>query len=132
MARVFTEKPADGPIAQRLLDATDKTLEKATILSEVQNPGQYVMGGITITINSIELDAGNKRLKVMCSAEEAGNPINLDLPFYFINPYFSIPDGTYRRETIDGKEYELINNVENPVEALKLMVYETVIFNKNN
>lgn len=129
MAITLAEKPLPGELTTRILQAKNKKLEKAKILAEVDLSREYQREGIQIKITSKEVDGD--MLKVLCTAKKDGVEIPLDLPFFFHNPPCCVPNGTYRKEVLDGEEVTIPNHEENPMEALKQIVFESVKYNMN-
>lgn len=112
-------------LLDRINGSANRPLERAKILAEVPKPETYNYRGVQIQINSISLD-GN-RLAVDASATKGGARINVDNPLYFVNPPFCVPDGTTRTEALEGVEVQLKNHKEDPAEALKEIVGQTIL-----
>ena len=129
MAITFAERPTPGELTNRILQAKNRKLEQAKILAEVDLSREYQREGIQIKITSKEVDGDV--LKVMCTAKKDGAEIPLDLPFFFHNPPCCVPNGTHRKEVLDGEEVIIPNHEENPTEALKQIVFESVKYNMN-
>lgn len=71
-------------------------------------------------------------LAVVVEATDAnGNPLPTDNPYYWQLPDVTVPDGTYRKETIDRpegpEEVDVANATERPSEAFKNDIRDAVL-----
>lgn len=112
-------------LLDRINGSANRPLERAKILAEVPKPELYNYKGVQIQINSISLEGD--RLAVDASASKNGARISVDNPLYFVNPPCCVPDGTTRTEIQDGIEVQLKNHKEDPGEALKEIVGQTIL-----
>lgn len=128
MPRIYTDKPVDGLLTQRVINAIDMRHERAKILSEVVTPPPYAYEDLQITIHSNKVFPDG-RLEVIASAFRNGKPVFVDNPLYYLNPPIKAPNGTWRKETIEGIEADLENFDDNPEEALKQIVGQTIALN---
>jgi len=72
-------------------------------------------------VNGVDL------LKVIAKAWKDGIEVFVDNPLYYMNPPIMVPDGTFETKIDEfGKEMQVVNFVENPEEALRQIVLETI------
>lgn len=82
---------------------------------------------VEIVSVSQELVNGNDLLKVIARAWMDGNEVSVDNPLYYMNPPICVPDGTFETRIDEfGKEMQISNFIENPEEALRQIVLETI------
>ena len=97
----------------------EKLIAVGDIFYTVDHNGKTV--GISIS-NAHSLDMnGTEALSLIVSANRDGVQLEVDNPFLYINPDVMAFDGTYT--LIDG--INIKNQIENPEEALKTMVFNT-------
>lgn len=66
-------------------------------------------------------------LKVIAKAWKDGIELFVDNPLYYHNAPIMVPDGTFEMKIDEfGKEMQVANFVENPEEALRQIVWETI------
>ena len=82
---------------------------------------------VEIVSVSQELVNGNDLLKVIARVWKDGIEVFVDNPLYYMNPPIMVPDGTFETKIDEfGKETQVANFVENPEEALRQIVLETI------
>ena len=82
---------------------------------------------VEIVSVSKELINGNDLLKVIAKAWKDGIEVYVDNPLYYHNAPIMVPDGTFEMKIDEfGKEMQVANFVENPEEALRQIVLETL------
>lgn len=122
--RTYAPQPSPGPIEQSLAGKTpsERARIKAEYLSSLKT-GSYSFqrNGIRFTLSNWSYDNGVFSVHVTASDDNGALPT--DNPYGFVNPPIKVPNGTFRVE--DGQEVE--NTEENPLEALKQMVYDAVV-----
>jgi hypothetical protein len=105
---------------------------KAQALADVAFPLRYEYKGMSITIERTECEG--KMVGVLATAEKDGKKYS-DW-HYFLNPPILVPDGTFETvieeipatENEDAQTYKktIHNYIENPSEALKMIVGQTL------
>ena len=108
------------------LEKGDASLIKARELAKTPIPSTFTRFGIDIRISRFPT-VENGMLKVSVRAWKDGRELWVNNPLYFKNPPIMVPDGTYHK-IIDekGKEQDVMNLVEDPLEALKQIIADTV------
>ena len=82
---------------------------------------------VEIVSVSQEIVNGNDLLKVIAKAWMDGKEVFVDNPLYYMNPPIMVPDGTFETKIDEfGREMQVANFVENPEEALRQIVLETL------
>jgi hypothetical protein len=126
-------RPADGPLAQRILAkaVAERAAERAAILAEAGTPPgwQATRGATTYTLTLPQgLTVRDGRLVIPEVTCVPPPPIPLDPPYVFTNPPVKAPDGTVREDVDeDGEPVIVPNDVENPLEALRQVVADCVL-----
>lgn len=126
------KEPVKGEIEDffdiQKLDAEQRANIKVQTLTLEKPTRAFTKNGMSINILNVEKD--NNRLKVECEVTQDGKItpyVGADC-LYFVNPPIKVPDGTYRKE-VDPEtkeEHDLENTIENPAEALKQIVADTL------
>lgn len=80
-----------------------------------------------IEVEIVEVSQKDDLLKVIARAWKDGIELFVDNPLYYHNAPIMVPDGTFETKIGEfGKEMQVANFVENPEEALRQIVLETI------
>jgi len=131
MAKIYKDKPEKGPL-ELLLESKDPEEIKKEKAKEF-----HKVSLTSIVDGDVEITILNKKLKetgVEFIIAVKQNGLDVDLkdfnPFTIVNPPLMVPDGTFRKEMINGpdgqKEIEIENMKEDSEESLKQILVQTV------
>ena len=126
----YEDPPVKTQFEQTLEIAPNRGLTKADALSKVvikhlfKNEGEFSLRGIDVRV--INLTRVDERLKVDLTAEKDGEPLELDTPYWFVNPPVKVPTGKFHKELREGKEVDTANFEVNLEEALKEIIVQTI------
>lgn len=128
MDKVITSKHYKTKEIGALLEgktAAERAVIKASELAKVEL-FDFKLDGYEVEL--FNLHEENGLLTVTVEASKDGKMLVLDNPFQFQNPPIMVSDGTYYkvRNDITGKEIKLPNSVENPEQALKEIIINTI------
>ena len=81
-----------------------------------------------IEIEILEVSREKDLLKVIVKVWRDEKEIFVDNPLYYVNPPICVFDGTFEKkiEIETGREKQIANCVENPEEALRQIIVETI------
>jgi len=80
-----------------------------------------------IEVEIVEVSGEGDLLKVITRAWKDGVEVFVDNPLYYHNAPICVPDGTFETKVDEfGKEMQVANFIENPEEALRQIVIETI------
>lgn len=105
--------------------AKEKQELKNREFKKIKTPFMYAVDGLDIEILSIK-DGEKETLEVQLNVFKNGEIINVNAPFLFKNPPVKVPNGTFRKELVDGEEKDIENTGLNILEALKRFVLDTI------
>lgn len=126
--RRYAPKPERGPIEREVLRRSRSTRARykaQQVRQANRSRRQFSYNDIDIEITrGPEVVDGVLRVELRASRD--GKPLPVDNPYLFVNPPTKVPDGTWRKETVDGKERDIPNMREDPGEAFRVMIGQAV------
>lgn len=126
----YEDPPAKTQLEQTLEISINKGLTKADVLSKIEinelfkKKGEFSLRGIDVRV--INLTRVGEKLKIDLTAEKDGEQLDLDTPYWFVNPPVKVPNGKYHKELINGEERDVENFEVNPERALKEIIVQTI------
>lgn len=126
--REYRDKPERGPIEREVLrlSRSQRARYKARVLRDARPSRAFSYNGIDIRITRAPRVNEKGQFEVWLEASRDGVPLPVDNPYLFVNPPTKVPDGTWRREEIDGEERDVRNMREDAAEAFRQMVGQAV------
>jgi hypothetical protein len=143
--KVYRPQPKPGPVGKAVAgkSSSEQARIRAQSLAQVKS-GSYtfVRDGITITASgwkyiSPEEGGGESGLfQVVIAASDDNGPLPVDNPYLFVNPPYTVRDGTWHKEKVTERDEDdnpvlvdsdVPNVREDLIAAAEEMVFDTVI-----